>query len=198
MLPWGEWRHQNPRFWARPYQAGQQVHRFGVPRAWFPIEAAPGGASGSAPFVVMGNLVLTGDVQSLSEYILDLYVKEEWMYVHVWGEVQDTGEVQTLRLEGWEPAEETYWIGAIHRQGEQATLVTGDGRTIQLPDIPADLADGTQVSVSGGQVDDRLEWYVIQEMSFAEPPPEQRVAETQLTVEQVDLVNELLHEFFQE
>jgi hypothetical protein len=115
------------------------------------------------------------------------------MYVHVWGEVQDEGEAQTLRLEGWEPAEETYWWGTVRRQGDVAMLIADDGRTIQLPDLPADLVDGTQVSVSGGQVDDRLEWYVIQEMSFAEPPPEPRVADAhqnaaQLTVEQVDLV----------
>jgi hypothetical protein len=186
--PWGEWQHQNPTFWARFYVVGQQVHRFGVPRAWFPIKDMPEGTPGGAPFLAIGDLVLAGDVQSLAEHILDLYVKEEWMYVHVWGEVQDTGEVQVLRLEGWEPAEETYWMGTVHRQGDQATLVTEDGRTIQLPDLPADIADGTQVSVSGGQEDDRLEWHVIQEMSYAEPPPEQRAAETQLTVEQVDLV----------
>jgi hypothetical protein len=138
--------------------------------------------------VAMGNLVLTGDVQSLAEYILGLYVKEEWMYVHVWGEVQDAGEVQFLRLEGWEPAEETYWAGAVRRQGDQAMLITDDGRTTQLPDLPADLADGTQVSVSGGQQDDRLEWHVIQEMSYAESPPEERASEARLTVEQVDLV----------
>jgi hypothetical protein len=182
MPPWGEWRHQNPRFWARSYAAGQQVHRFGVPRVWFPTD------SSNTPFLAMGDLVLTGDVQPLAEHILDLYVKEEWMYVHVWGEVQAVGEVQALRLEGWEPAEETYWVGTVRGQGDQATLVTDDGRTIQLPDLPADLADGTQVSVSGGQEGDRLEWHVIQEMSYAELPPEQRAVETQLTVEQVDLV----------
>ena len=72
------------------------------------VSACPGrgsrpagrGASGSAPFLAMGDLVLTGDVQSLAEYILDLYVQEEWMYVHVWGEVQDVGEVQTPASRG--------------------------------------------------------------------------------------------------
>jgi hypothetical protein len=194
MPPWGEWRHQNAKFWARSYTAGQQIHRFGVPRAWFATEAAeateaaPEGASGGAPFLAIGDLVVTGDVQSLAEYILGLYVNEEWMYVHVWGEVQNVDEVQTLRLEGWEPAEESYWWGTVRRQGDQPTLITDDGRTIQVPDLPADLADGTQVSASGGQQGDRLEWHVIQEMGYAESPPEQRAAEERLTMEQVDLV----------
>jgi hypothetical protein len=188
MPPWGEWRHQNPKFWARSYAAGQQVHRFGVPRAWFPTGTPPEGTPGGAPFLAMGNLVLTGDVQPLAEHILDLYVREKWMYVHVWGEIQDVGEVQTLRLEGWESAEETYWGGTVRKQRDQVILVTDDGRAIQLPDLSPDLADGTQVSVSGGQVGDRLEWHVIQEMSYAEPPPEQKTLEERLTVERVDLV----------
>jgi hypothetical protein len=188
MPPWGEWRHQNPRFWARSYTVGQHVHRFGTPRAWFPTQAVPEGASGGVPFLAVGNLVLTGDVRPLADYILDRYTREEPMYAHVWGEVQDAGEVQALRLEGWEPAEETYWYGTVRRQGNQGVLAAEDGLTIQLPDLPADLVDGTQVSASGGQVDDRLEWHLAQEMRTAEPPPERASVEMTLNVEQVDLV----------
>jgi len=67
-------------------------------------------------------------------------------------------------------------------------LITDDGRTIHLPDLPEDVADGTQVSISGGQHGDGLEWYVIQEMSYAVPPLGTMSSEVQMTVEQVDLV----------
>jgi hypothetical protein len=182
MPPWGEWRHANPKFWARSYQAGQQAHRFGVPRTWFPTEA------GGTPFLAIGDLVLSGDVQGLAEYALQQYAREQWNYVHVWGVVEDAGDHQVLRVEGWEPAEETYWNGTIRRQDGQGTLITDDGRTIHVPDMPDDLADGTQVSISGGQHGERLEWYVIQEMSYAVPPPDRAPSEVQMTVEQVDLV----------
>jgi hypothetical protein len=186
MPPWGEWSDlvvQNmPRLWVRSYSAGQQMHRFGIPRVWFSTK------EGGAPFVAIGDLVLTGDVGPLTEYVLKQYAQGQWMYVHVWGEVQEEGDVQTLRLEGWEPAEETFWSGTIQRQDGQGMLVTGDGRTIQVPDLPAEVTDGTQVSVSGGQYGDRLEWSLIQEMSYAVPPAAGTASEVQMTVDQVDLV----------
>jgi hypothetical protein len=182
MPPWGEWRHANPGFWARSYQAGEQAHRFGVPRTWFPTEA------GGTPFLAMGDLVLSGDVQGLAEYALQQYAREQWNYVHVWGMVEDAGDHAVLRVEGWKPAEETYWSGTVRRQDGQDLLITDDGRTIRVPDLPEDLVDGAQASISGGQFDDRLEWYVIQEMGYAVPPLDKAVSEVQMAVEQVDLV----------
>jgi len=182
MPSWGAWselvQKNTPTVWARPSQVGQQVHRFGSPRTWFPTEA------GGTPFLAMGDLVLIGDVQSLAEYALEQYIREQWNYVHVWGEVGDRGEYQTLRVEGWEPAEETYWAGTVQRQDGQDLLLTDDGRTVQLPDLPADLPDGAKVYVSGGEWNHTLEWFVIQESLADEDVPP---AEVRMTVEQVDL-----------
>ncbi|MBN1933138.1 MAG: hypothetical protein JW934_00660 [Anaerolineae bacterium] len=179
---WGEWQHQNPTFWTRPHIAGRQVHRFGAPQVWFPTETH------GTPYVTMGNLMLTGDVQPLADYIQQQYIHEQPIYAHVWGKAQDADDRQTLLVEGWEPAQETYWNGTVRRQGDQSTLATNGGRTILLSDLPADLSDGTVVAVSGGQVDDRLEWHLIQVMSYAEPSPGEQVSEVNMTVEQIDLV----------
>jgi hypothetical protein len=187
MPPWGEWSEgvvkSNPRVWVRTYRAGQEVHRFGMPEAWFPTDA------GDTPFLSMGNLVLTGDVQSLAGYILQQYVRERRSYVHTWGEIQDASEVQALCVEGWEPAEEVHWSGTIQRQGDRGTLTTGDSQEIQVLDLPDALPDGADVYVSGGQHNDVLEWSLIQESLVGpDPPPVGLRSEMRMIVEQVDLV----------
>lgn len=183
MPAWGEWRHENPPLWLRSYVAGDQAHRFGIPRTWFAVEI------GGAPFVAMGNLVLSGDVQALADYVLQQYVAEQWAYVHVWGVIESTGEVQALRLEGWEPAEEAYWSGTVRRQDGLGLLDTDDGRTVALPDLPSALGEGMRISASGGQVGERLEWHAIQELRTAvSPPPSPGETTVLMTVERVDLV----------
>ncbi len=185
MPAWGEWRSQNPAVWGRTYTTGQSLHRFGAPQVWFPTQ------EGAAPYIAMnslwGGLTLTGDVQSLAEYARQQYRAEQSIYVHVWGQTQTSGGRPTLQVEGWEAVQETYWNGAVRRQGDQSVLELYDGSTILLPDLPADLADGTVVAVYGGQVDNRLEWHAIQEMAYG-PLGQDTPIPAEKIVEQVDLV----------
>ena len=81
------------------------------------------------------------------------------------------------------------WLAAIVlRRDGQGVLLTDDGQTMPVPDLPDDLASGTRVSMSGGPHGDRLEWQVIHEMSDAVPQHEGGVSEMQMVVRQVDLV----------
>jgi hypothetical protein len=179
---WGEYGTGNPKFWARQYRPGQRADLFNTLDAWYPAE--PGGT----PYLTIDGLVLTGDVQPLAAYWLEQYKRDLRPRMHVWGEVQDAGSVLALQVEGWEEVPESYWSGTILGQGESGALVTGDGQTLPLPDLPADLAAGTQVFVEGDVWEGRLEWYLIQAAVPAQEPPAARPAETQAVVEQVDLI----------
>jgi hypothetical protein len=181
MPPWGEWQHANPDLWVRTYQDGQQVHRFGLPRAWFPT------ADGDTPFIALGDLVLAGDISPLADHILQQHIAEQRSYLHAWGQIQQQGEVQMLVVEGWEPAIESYWLGTIRRQDEGDVLITREDQVLQLPGLPDNLPAGTEVAVLGGVVDETLEWHIIQQVGYAEMPPA-RITDPQWVVEQADLV----------
>jgi hypothetical protein len=69
--------------------------------------------------------------------------------------------------------------------------LTDDGLTVELPDLPADLAAGTPVYVSGNLWDGWLEWFIIQEHPADEgwmPTTEPLPAEIQASVEWIELV----------
>ena len=184
---WAEWRHANPRYWAREYRPGQHVDLFGALTVWFPLEP------GDPLHVTMNGLVLMGDLQPLAQaqQALRESVGNVEAPMHVWGEVQDASEYLALRVEGWEVASQEWWDGTIRREGDRGLLVTGDGRTVEMPELPHDLASGTAVYIEGGLWRDRLEWVIIQEHPAdegREPPGGPQVTEIEARVEKADLI----------
>jgi len=202
---WGEFSAGTPRYWMRRYPAGQRADLFGSLRVLYPAEP------GDALYVTMNGLVLTGDPADL-EALVQAYQAlvhssgDTETPLHVWGQVQDAGGYLTLEVEGWENGftmdalagwqdalgAPYYWSGVIQRQGDQGLLLTDSGRAVQVPDLPADLADGTAVFVQGGLVGDSLEWHTIQEALVDEGPYDGagvgQPVEIQAVVEQVELV----------
>jgi hypothetical protein len=160
----------------RRYPVDQRADLFGSLRVLYPAE------QGAALYVTMNGLVLAGDPGALQALVqanqaLVRSSGDTEAPVHVWGQVQDTGGYLTLEVEGWEngftmdpmagwqdaSGAPYYWSGTIEREGEQGLLLTDSGRAVQVPDLPADLADGTAVFVQGGLAGDNLEWHTIQE-----------------------------------
>jgi hypothetical protein len=182
-------RAWNPPYWARDYTAGQPADLFGYLSIVYPTD--PDGS----PHVVMNGLVLAGDdiaslARAYQQQVESTMDTETPM--HVWGEVQDAGGYLVLQVVGWESAAglTTNWSGTVLRQGDRGLLLTGDGLSYTLPDLPADLPDGAAVFVSGGQMGENLEWSIIQAqpadpssmpLSGAQP------TEVLATVEQVEL-----------
>jgi hypothetical protein len=181
-------RAANPRYWARTYDPGAEADLFG------PIVALLPADHDGVPYIEMADLVLTGEPGVLAELAQTYAQLVESMGIvevpmHVWGTVADAGSRQTLAVEGWESAVDmpTFWTGTI-QQGE---LLTEGGEAISVPSLPADLADGTAVFVSGGLVEDELAWYLIQEHPADQGMPYgegEQPAEVRATVKRVDLV----------
>ena len=196
-LPWGEWgdwARYNPRNWSREYAVGQSVHLFGTMETLYPV------GEGDTLHVTMRGLVLSGDLQPISDAYRALVESTGLadVPIHVWGEVvQGEGECLVLQVEGWQVEEwpdsalsiPYQWTGTVQR-GERDLLLVNNGRTVPIADLPADLADGTDVFVTGGEVDGTLEWSSIQESlgDGGMPGPVPQPAQIQATVEQVDLV----------
>lgn len=191
---WGDWARYNPRFWSREYTIGQRAHLFGGLEILYPVEA------GGTLHVTMRELVLSGDLQPLAEAYQALVDSAGVVDVPiaVWGVVQDAGGYRTLQVEGWQVEEwqdsalslPYNWTGTVQR-GEPDLLLVDGGRTVAIADLPADLADGTGVFVTGGEVDGVLEWCSIQESLVdggLPTGPAPQPARVEATVEQVDLI----------
>lgn len=193
---WSQWIRHNPRVWSRQVVAGQRAHLFGGIQILYPAEP------GLPLHLTMGGLILVGDLQPLAEGYQALVESTGTVDVpvHVWGEVQDAGGYLTLQVEGWQAEgwEEGalslpyLWTGTIQRQDGQGMLLTDDGRTIPISDLPSALDDGTPVFVTGGQVDGTLEWSSIQESPTDESVPAEPwtapPSQIQAVVEQVELI----------
>jgi hypothetical protein len=202
--PAGDPRIANPRFWRREYEAGERMDVVGSITVWQ-------SATGGPPYASINDLILSGDtLQTLvDEYeALRASSLDTEAPMHVWGQTQAVGGYLGLQVEGWEsltfdsqqgwmsPSGLPYnWMGTIQREGDGGALLTselmviGGGETLQMPDLPSDLADGTFVYVQGIAGGDTLEWQVIQERAADEgvmPPPPP--AAIQAVVEQVDLI----------
>jgi hypothetical protein len=167
-VTWHE-RAAQPRFWQRTYDAGAQVDVVAAPHPLFGLEPdAP-------PYATLNGLVLEGDVPSLVQAHLQAQREsgDTEAPLHVWGQVADRGTYRALVVAGWQAVSGAphFWLGTIQRQAGQGTLVTEAGAALPLPDLPADLADGTPVYVQGGEIEGQLEWSQIQEQQLAAEPP---------------------------
>jgi len=184
---WAKWIHANPKFWVREYPVGQRVELFGPLQIFYPVDAS------DLPSIRMNDLVLEGDLGTLAESYQKVMEKtgDQEAPLHVWGEVHEINQVRILHVEAWEEPSQTFWFGTILLQNDQGFLVTGDGNSIPIPDLPSEISDGTSVYVQGGLWDEQLEWYIIQEKPEDEGGPGSPAGEGELTeaiVEEVDLI----------
>ena len=143
----------NPQYWGRFYPAGETAHLFGRPTLLASFE------SGASPNIQLNNLILTGDLSALTEYL-----QANLGYIHVWGTVQEADGERQLLLTGWEPFDEFsgYFDGTVRRTAEGDFLELSDGRTLRLPALPEDIPTAIPLYVNGGLVGDTLEWFTLQ------------------------------------
>jgi len=169
----------NPQYWGRVYTAGQAANLFGAPTYLLPTE------TGAAPYVLLNNLVLAGDMSGLLEFL-----QTNPGYIHAWGEVQEVDGTRQLQLAGWEPFDEFsgYFDGSVRRTADGAFLELGDGSQLSLPDLPTDVPADIPLYAQGGLVDNTLEWFILQvhPADEGQMPPDLSLA--QAVIDKVELV----------
>ena len=169
----------NPQYWGRVYTAGQAANLFGAPTYLLPTE------TGAAPYVLLNNLVLAGDMSGLLEFL-----QTNPGYIHAWGEVQEVDGTRQLQLAGWEPFDEFsgYFDGSVRRTADGDFLELGDGSQLSLPDLPTDVPADIPLYAQGGLVDNTLEWFILQvhPADEGQMPPDLSLA--QAVIDKVELV----------
>jgi len=169
----------NPQYWGRVYPTGQAANLFGAPTYLLPTE------TGAAPYVLLNNLVLSGDGSGLMEYL-----QTNQGYIHAWGEVQEVDGTRQLQLAGWEPFDEFsgYFDGIVRRTADGNFLELSDGRLLSLPDLPTDVPTDIPLYAQGGLVGDTLEWFILQvhPADEGQMPPDLSLA--QAVIDKVELV----------
>jgi hypothetical protein len=169
----------NPQYWGRVYPVGQVAHLFGAPTYLLAVEP------GDAPYVLLNNLVLAGDVSGLLEYL-----QKNQGYIHAWGEVQEVDGTRQLHLAGWEAFDEFsgYLDGTVRRSADGDFLELSDDRQLVLPDLPTDVPADIPLYAQGGLVGDTLEWFILQvhPADEGQMPPDLSLA--QVVIDKVELV----------
>ena len=169
----------NPQYWGRVYPVGQVAHLFGAPTYLLAVEP------GDAPYVLLNNLVLAGDVSGLLEYL-----QKNQGYIHAWGEVQEVDGTRQLHLAGWEAFDEFsgYLDGTVRRSADGDFLELSDDRQLVLPDLPTDVPADIPIYAQGGLVGDTLEWFILQvhPADEGQMPPDLSLA--QVVIDKVELV----------
>ena len=170
---------QNPQYWGRLYPAGESAHLFGRPLI------LPAAETGAAPYLQLNNLVLTGDLSTLTAYL-----QSDMGYIHIWGTVVEQDGERQLLLSGWEPFDEFsgYFNGTVRRSAEGDFLELEDGRLLRLPSLPVDVPADIPLYAQGGLVGDTLEWFILQvhPASEGQLPPD--LSQASAVVDQVELV----------
>jgi hypothetical protein len=169
----------NPQYWGRVYPAGQIAHLFGPPTYLLP--AGPE----ASPYVQMNNLVLSGDLSGLLEYL-----QSNQGYIHAWGEVQEVNGTRQLQLAGWEPFDEFsgYFDGTVRRAPDGDFLELSDGTRLRLPDLPEDVPADIPLYAQGGIVNNTLEWFILQVHPADEGQMPPDLNQAQAIIDKVELV----------
>ena len=129
------------RYWQRSFEIGAEVTLYSYPSVF---KAVDGDA---APRIVLDYYLLSGPADQL-EAIADYVGKQ----IHVEGIAGEmVGHRQSLELVSWEPVEKEYTFreGNIQINDGQGVLVTDEGESFIIPDVPSNLFDGERIYVSG-------------------------------------------------
>lgn len=146
------------RSWIRQYPIGERIDLYGYASLFQPAEPA------GQPLAMFGNWPVVGD--NAANFASQASVYD---FLHTWGQlITDAEGRQTFQIEGWEvsPLEDLILMGTLERIGDQAWLNSEQGR-FSLPDLPADVRDGTTVNVRGVLLDGQtLEWSYLDNNQF--------------------------------
>ena len=172
-------RDGNPQYWGRYFAVGEIAHLFGRPTLLAAAE------TGAFPYLELNNLILTGDLPGLIEYL-----QSNQGYIHVWGSVREQDGERQLLLSAWEPFDEfsSYFNGTVRRTAEGNFLELSDGRSLRLPDLPAGVPSDLPVYANGGQVDDTLEWFTLQVHPSDEGQLPPDLSQVSAVIDRVELV----------
>ena len=182
------------RFWQREYQPGEEIHFYGWPSIYLPVN------EGGLPRIEMYPYVLDGTAEQL-QAIVD--TDDSMLYVH--GTLSEDG--RTLAIIDWEVRlnqEPLFLEGVIRRDGDQVQLLTTERDIYVLPNAPVDVEDGLNVFVFAWDTRDigasapALDWQNIEvrierapdeEMMPVEPLPEPMPIEEPFNaaIEQVEI-----------
>jgi hypothetical protein len=170
---------QNPQYWGRVYPAGESAHLFGRP------VFLPAAEIGAAPYLQLNNLILTGDLTGLTEYL-----QSNQGYLYVWGDVQEVEGTRQLVVSGWESFDEFsgYFNGTVRRTAEGDFLELEDGQMLRLPALPAEVPADTPLYAQGGLVGDTLQWFILQVHPWDEGQMPPDLSQAAAVIEQVELV----------
>jgi hypothetical protein len=192
----------NFQYWPRTQRTGQEVHLYGMPTVFLPVD------EGSPPLIQALNYTVRTD-----ETTNRALAEQAGTNVHFWGMLD--AATKSLALTGWEPLPDLNPLiknGAIQRQNEQTVLVDPEGSLFILPDAPADLADGSFVNVfawaarEAGLAYPVLDWEGIdmqigdgsgETMAFPEIEPFAPPVYKQISVNNVELAYYVYPEFQQ-
>jgi hypothetical protein len=129
------------RYWQRSFEVGAEVTLYSYPIVFEAVNVD------AAPRIVLDTFLLSGPADQL-EAIAEQVGKQ----IHVEGIAGEmVGHRQLVELVSWEPIEKEYTFreGNIQISDGQGTLVTDEGESFIIPDVPADLNDGERIYVSG-------------------------------------------------
>lgn len=171
-----------PMYWPRVYQAGQEVHLYTWPTLYVSAEG------NAVPRIETYPLAL----QASDETLNAIAASGSRMF-HIWGTVGADGK--TLEVAGFEPMADNvdhtvFAEGTIGREGDQVVVTTFAGEQYILPNAPADVPEGLEVTVfafasrDAGLAHPVLEWDNISERVVYE---EQPVVEEPITTMPVDI-----------
>jgi len=160
-----------PQSWLRSLPTGQRADLYGYPEVLQPAEA------GGLPLVTIDNLMLKGSLDDLiqsaanpgelsdaqKQQVQSGEVSENeaigWAgFYHVWGQM---GQLETgapyLVLEGWEKSLQPDEVldGRLQNQDGQKRLLTADGQSWTLSDLPADVPENIRLNVRGVRLADQ-------------------------------------------
>jgi hypothetical protein len=179
-----------PMYWPRVYQAGQEAHLYTWPTIYVSAEG------NAAPRIETYPLAL----QASDETLQAIAASGSRMF-HIWGTVAADGK--TLEVAGFEALDENvnysvFVEGTIGREGDQVVVTAFEtGESYILPNAPADVPDGLEVSVFGyasrdtGLTHPVLEWDNISERIIYE---EQPVIDEPVTTMPVDIWEPYLYQ----
>ncbi len=139
--------------WFRSYQPGQQVDLYGYATVLQPVDAS------QPAYVEVNGHALNGEVALAAQSPMN-------KFLHVWGVYQfDAQGLDWVDLQGWEisGAAEVHPNGTIASNNSVLRFKSETGEWYTLPDLPAGIAEGAKLSISGAITgSDTIEWSVLQ------------------------------------
>lgn len=191
--PWEE----QYKYWNRTFNDGDSIVIVSYPMVYL---AANGDAP---PRIMIDQYLLTGateDLQALADFA--------GQPVRIEGVVRGQAPAITIDMTGWQPEPNQEWQymqGTIRFDGAQVLFDADEGETLEVPNPPADLADGERVNLSGWSIErgegtlrvfnwssmDRIINWEEFESEFVEPMPVEPGEEykiTDVTIEEIDLI----------